>query len=170
MSLQPQQQRPRLVTSSSHLPIPTSSSPSSAEGNVSPLLPPFIPKAASLRPTMSRHSTNLSIPSSSHRTPYLTPSMANNIPACGMKLLMPTVRQARAYPAGSPSRIPSAKSSPAKTSRSRGDSVAASLQPSPDLSAIQLVSDDWIGGNCRFEVAEEQIELEGYQIYAVEKW
>ncbi|KAF7790804.1 hypothetical protein EIP86_001761 [Pleurotus ostreatoroseus] len=83
---------------------------------------------------------------------------------------MPTVRQARAYPAGSPSRIPSAKSSPAKTSRSRGDSVAASLQPSPDLSAIQLVSDDWIGGNCRFEVAEEQIELEGYQIYAVEKW
>ncbi|KAF9821170.1 hypothetical protein IEO21_00778 [Rhodonia placenta] len=28
---------------------------------------------------------------------------------------------------------------------------------------------DWIGGGCRFEVVEDQIELEGYQIYAVEK-
>ena len=55
-------------------------------------------------------------------------------------------------------------------SRSRAGSVVASLQPSPDLSAGPSVSVDWIGSGARFEVVEEQLELEGYQIYAVEKW
>lgn len=168
MSLQ--SQRPRLITSSTHLPVPTSSSPSSAEGSISPLLPAFVPNIASLRPSMSRHSTTHSIPVPSSRTPFLTPSMTNSIPACGMKLLMPTVRQARMAPTISLSRIPSAKSSPAKPSRSRAGSIVVTPQPSPDLSAAQTISVDWIGGSCRFEVVEEQIELEGYQIYAVEKW
>ena len=29
---------------------------------------------------------------------------------------------------------------------------------------------EWIQGGERFEVTEEQLELEGFQIYAVEKW
>ncbi|KAJ3527194.1 hypothetical protein NM688_g8160 [Phlebia brevispora] len=62
------------------------------------------------------------------------------------------------------------RSSPVKPSRSRAGSVVASLQPSPELSTTQTVFSDWIGSGCRFEVVEEQIELEGYQIYAVEKW
>lgn len=69
-----------------------------------------------------------------------------------------------------PKLAPSAKSSPARLSRSRAGSVVQSLQPSPDLSAGPQASFDWIGGGCRFEVVEDQIELEGYQIYAVEKW
>jgi hypothetical protein len=32
------------------------------------------------------------------------------------------------------------------------------------------MSVDWIGSGCRFEVVEEQLELSGYQMYAVEKW
>lgn len=163
MSLQPPQ-RPRLTMSSSNLPISSSNSPgpSSAEGNVSPLLP-----------SMSRQSTVHSISLSQHRAAFLTPSMptAHDVPACGRILLMPTVRQARTgtsiWPA---SRMPSVKSSPAKMSRSRAGSVVASLQPSPDLSAPPTDTVDWIGGGCRFEVVEDQIHLEGYQIYAVEKW
>lgn len=172
MSLQPPQ-RPRLTMSSSNLPISSSNSPgpSSAEGNVSPLLPAFVPPA--LHPSMSRQSTAHSISLSQHRAAFLTPSMptAHDVPACGRILLMPTVRQARTgtsiWPA---SRMPSVKSSPAKMSRSRAGSVVASLQPSPDLSATPTDTVDWIGGGCRFEVVEDQIHLEGYQIYAVEKW
>ncbi|PSR72914.1 hypothetical protein PHLCEN_2v11217 [Hermanssonia centrifuga] len=117
-----------------------------------------------------------SAPVSQSRTPFLTPQVSTtNVvqPSCGMRLLMPTVRPPRPTTSSvtSPvSRLSSTRSSPAKLSRSRAGSLAASLQPSPDLNAAPTVTIDWIGGGCQFEIVEEQIELEGYQIYAVEKW
>ena len=86
---------------------------------------------------------------------------------------MPTVRSARQYPTYcSPLKTPlSAKASPARLGRSRAGSLATSTQNTPDLGLTPpLILVDWIGDGCRFEVVEEQIELEGYQIYAVEKW
>ena len=41
----------------------------------------------------------------------------------------------------------------------------------PDAPERTLVgASEWIPGGEKFEVAEEQFELAGFQIYAVEKW
>lgn len=85
---------------------------------------------------------------------------------------MPTVRHTRhpsPIPSNSP-KVPAQKSPQSKLSRSRAGSVALSVQSnSSDLTAT-LAYDDWIGGGCNFEIVAENIQLEGYQIYAVEKW
>ncbi|EKM59053.1 uncharacterized protein PHACADRAFT_25180 [Phanerochaete carnosa HHB-10118-sp] len=172
MSLQPPQ-RPRVLASTPHLSVPQSVSPvSSAEGGgISPLLPPF----RHTRPTLSRHSTTSTTPSRQHRSPFLTPRTVNvNMMQSphNSRLLMPTVRPPKQLPHTSPSfRISSSKSSPAKIARSRAGSMAQSLQTSPDPSASPQinVTVDWIGGGCRFEVVEDFVEIEGYQLYAVEK-
>lgn len=121
---------------------------------------------------MSRQSTT-SIPVSAHRSPFLTAGMSNsNVAqsALSMRLLMPTVRQTKQTSnAGVSVKLPSTKSSPSKP-RSRAGSVAHSLQPSPDPNSGPQAAVDWVGGGCRFEVVEEQVELDGYQLYAVEKW
>ncbi|KAH9938141.1 uncharacterized protein B0H18DRAFT_1099992 [Fomitopsis serialis] len=85
------------------------------------------------------------------------------------RLLMPTVRSAKPT-MGSP-KIPPYKASPSKMSRSRAGSVSnpSFLSDQSDKSATAAMP-DWIGGGRRFEIVEEQIELAGYQIYAVEKW
>ncbi|TFY54139.1 hypothetical protein EVJ58_g9036 [Rhodofomes roseus] len=71
---------------------------------------------------------------------------------------------------GSP-KIPPYKASPSKIARSRAGSVSnpSFLSDLSDKSA-NATAPDWIGGGRRFEIVEEQIELAGYQIYAVEKW
>lgn len=162
----------QLPTSTSHLPVPRAASPASSteSGNTSPLLPPF----QFAKPSLSRQSTMSITPSNQHRSPFLTPRIANANMAKSprnLRLLMPTVRPTRPSPYPSPlSRLSSSKSSPAKMSRSRAGSIAQSLQPSPDPSACPQVTVDWVGGGCRFEVVEDSVELEGYQLYAVEKW
>lgn len=157
--------RPRVSTSASYLPVALTVSPTSS--TESPLLP------FNVRPGMSRHST-MSMPASLHqRSPYLTAGMPSTLiqqSPHGVRLLMPTVRPTRPAPKASPSsNVSSVKSSPAK-SRSRAGSMVHSLQPSPDPSAGPQVTVDWIGDGCRFEVVEDEVELEGYQLYAVEKW
>lgn len=82
------------------------------------------------------------------------------------RLLIPTVRR--------PSDGNSPKFASKPTSRlARSTSGSASYHSSPDPGATQRpltsVGKEWIGADCRFEVLEE-FELEGYQIYAVEKW
>ncbi|KAH9844317.1 uncharacterized protein C8Q71DRAFT_826848 [Rhodofomes roseus] len=82
---------------------------------------------------------------------------------------MPTVRSTKPG-MGSP-KIPPYKASPSKIARSRAGSVSnpSFLSDLSDKSA-NATAPDWIGGGRRFEIVEEQIELAGYQIYAVEKW
>ncbi|KAI0084175.1 hypothetical protein BDY19DRAFT_898854 [Irpex rosettiformis] len=158
-------QKPRLNTA--HLPTPVVVSPTSSTdgGSISPLLPSFVP-----RPTTVRHTTSqsLSIPSTRSLTLTSQQSSSNVILERTPRLLMPTVRQARPSPACI---LPkTTRFSPSKNPRSRAGSLVHTVPPSPDPNASPAPLVDWIGGGLRFEVVEEQIELSGYQIYAVEKW
>ena len=157
--------KPRVNTA--HLPVPPIVSPTSSTdgGSISPLLPPFVP-----RPTPPRHTTSqsLSIPSTQSLAPSAQQSSSNVAQRHNRRLLMPTVRQARPSPTFI---IPkSTRFSPSKHSRSRAGSLVHTAPPSPDPNASPAPLVDWIGGGLRFEVVEEQIEMSGYQIYAVEKW
>ncbi|KAG2077397.1 hypothetical protein BDR04DRAFT_1088384 [Suillus decipiens] len=92
-----------------------------------------------------------------------------------LRLLMPTVRP----PA--PPRIPQSPPSPptrrqasSKLIRSRSGSVTA-ITTSAAFNAGTGVGEDsigerWIGRKSRLEIAENRVELQGYQMYAVEKW
>ena len=82
---------------------------------------------------------------------------------------MPTVRPTRVAPSPTP-RAASAKSSPVKHPRSRAGSLAPSVQASPDPISLSILPVDLIGGGRRFEVVQDQLELQGFQLYAVEKW
>lgn len=45
------------------------------------------------------------------------------------------------------------------------------MHASPDpQERVPSGASDWLPGGDKFEVVEEQLELEGFQIYAVEKW
>lgn len=46
----------------------------------------------------------------------------------------------------------------------------SSHQAPSDLGGQPYSRADWIGHGLRFEIVEDNIELEGYQLYAVEKW
>ncbi|KAL4241904.1 hypothetical protein ABKN59_000448 [Abortiporus biennis] len=191
------QQRPRLLTSNPYLSpvspssISPSTSPETANTN-SPLLPSPLPanfgppSPTITRPTMSRLNTHrpslsysLNTPHSvsTPASPYLTPQTSSlNVPQnnmnllMGNRLLMPTIRAPRS-PNVSPRIPPSTKSSPSKLSRSRASSVSRISQTqSPELSHAVSLPQDWIGGGCKFEVVANELELEGFQIYAVEKW
>ncbi|KAI0765510.1 hypothetical protein BC629DRAFT_1596637 [Irpex lacteus] len=160
-------QKPRVNTA--HLPVPTIVSPtSSTDGDsISPLLPAFVP-----RPSASRHTTSqsLSVPSNGSLTliPQHSSSNVSRVEGLSHRLLMPTTRETR--PSHTFILPKSSKFSPSKHSRSRAGSLVHTVPPSPDPNASPPTSVDWVGGGCRFEVVEEQIELWGYQIYAVEKW
>ncbi|KAI0269158.1 hypothetical protein BC834DRAFT_967810 [Gloeopeniophorella convolvens] len=87
------------------------------------------------------------------------------------RLLLPTVRNPRIhiYNASSPNpshKSPKIKSTPSKTSRSHLTS-SSSL---PDSPASVTIGQAWIGKNANFDIVQEQLELEGYQLFAVEKW
>ncbi|EGO27567.1 hypothetical protein SERLADRAFT_435344 [Serpula lacrymans var. lacrymans S7.9] len=94
------------------------------------------------------------------------------------RLLIPTVRSPVAPSPPSPSspssttRSPRLKPTSAKLIRSRSGS--ASLQSSPDPAVISQpppnVAAVWIGKPFRFDIVQDTLELEGYQMYAVEKW
>ncbi len=108
---------------------------------------------------------SLNVPS----TPYGTPQVSSvNVATVPKRLLMPTVRSPR--PSGiSPRLPPSTKSSPSKLGRSRAGSISVNVSlDGGERTAVG--ASDWLDGGERFEVVEEQLELEGFQIYAVEKW
>ncbi|THH15914.1 hypothetical protein EUX98_g9387 [Antrodiella citrinella] len=131
------------------------------------------------RPPMSRaHSHSLSL----HSKPYslntgasspffLTPQPSSVNVSAPRTLLMPTVRQTRhATATAPPSPKPQSQRSPRSgLSRSRTSSVVPGTANPPD-SICTTSLPDWIGGGCRFEVVADNIYLEGYQLYAVEKW
>jgi hypothetical protein len=158
-------QKPRVNTA--QLPLSSAISPTSSTdgGSISPLLPAFVP-----RPTVSRHTTSQSLSFPPTRSAALTPqvSTSNVAQAHGKRLLMPMVRPVHASNPSPPPKLQ--RFSPVKHSRSRAGSLAQTMPPSPDPNSSPPTSVDWIGSGCRFEVVEEQLELSGYQMYAVEKW
>lgn len=78
---------------------------------------------------------------------------------------MPTIR--RISESGSPK--PSfMKPSATKFGRSRSGSASANSPP--DSGAGHTCASDLLSLNCKLEIVEDPIEMEGYQIYAVEKW
>ncbi len=101
-------------------------------------------------------------------TPFLT------IPSSGvpLRLLMPTVRLPRSPSSTpgspvSPPKSPKVKQPAAKLMRSR----SASTHVSPELPCTPKgIGLQWFGKTCKFEIVQDQLEIEGYQLYAVEKW
>jgi hypothetical protein len=79
-----------------------------------------------------------------------------------------------------PTRLPRSRASPAKLMRHRSGSASNSIgdmnisQPhlasSVKPSTPSDVGMQWLGAPLKFEVVEESLEIEGYQMYAVEKW
>ncbi|KAJ6539368.1 hypothetical protein B0H19DRAFT_1240124 [Mycena capillaripes] len=80
-------------------------------------------------------------------------------------LLLPTVRQPQSRHLA-PSTHNRARS---RLSRPNGSSLDITA-PLPRPWSPNDVANDWIGLPLRFEIVTDRLELEGYQIYAVEKW
>lgn len=91
------------------------------------------------------------------------------------RLLLPTVRYPRSNvyhlpsspPLPVPHKSPKIKSSSSRSSRSR----ITSPQPTPDLQDASItIGQLWLGKSANFEIIHDQLELEGFQLFAVEKW
>jgi hypothetical protein len=125
------------------------------------------------------------------QTSLQTPGAINNGYINPGRLLMPAVRLSSQYPTFAavpappqslsvPPRSPRLRPTPAKLMRSRSHSHSYSL--AGDNASQQHLAypvklrtsadtgTEWIGLPLRFEVVEETLEIEGYQMYAVEKW
>ena len=142
--------------------------PSSPVRSKSPTMPPPSPPSPR-RPTASRaHTavstgTTLSVPS----TPFYTPQVSSvNVALYARRLLVPTVRPPRSTPT-SPRIPPVSRGPPTKLGRPRNGSLSFPAE-APERCAVG--ASEWIPCGEKFEVVEEQLELEGFQIYAVEKW
>ncbi|KAH8118294.1 hypothetical protein DFH11DRAFT_1723223 [Phellopilus nigrolimitatus] len=126
--------------------------------------------------TRSRHSRTVTSPSSS---PPLSPTRSSSsfsgispvvsrlqplkpqIPGVPRRLLVPTSSTERATPYA-PVRPVKGKSSNVKLGRSQSELVSPDSQSKDERR--------WFNTDYRYEVAEEDVQLSGYQIYAVEKW
>jgi hypothetical protein len=87
------------------------------------------------------------------------------------RLLLPAVRTPRTLPPPPPppSRSPKIKSSSSRSSRTR--LVSPPPQPPPDPREPYLTTGQvWLGKNANFEIVQDQLQLEGFQLFAVEKW
>lgn len=168
----PPPERPRLRTSDSHLaPLTRAaaliSTPSDSAASPQSLLPSPFPSSypsSSTRPAATRtpsHTTTNSL--STPPTPFLQSPHSR-------RLLLPTVRPTRHPTAPASPKLLPLKSSPSRLSRSRASSVSPQVGIVNDPSVSLPTNYDWIGGGCRFEIVEDQFELAGYQLYAVEKW
>ncbi|KAI0750862.1 hypothetical protein C8Q80DRAFT_1217783 [Daedaleopsis nitida] len=136
----------------------------------SPTMPPSPTTPSPRRPPASRAQTHtstmsLGVPSTPYYTPHVSSVNVANVPK---RLLMPTVRSVKP-PAPSPRLPPAAKSSSSRLGRSVAGSLSTSAYPDANERTVVGAS-DWLVGGEKFEVIEEQLELEGFQIYAVEKW
>jgi hypothetical protein len=82
---------------------------------------------------------------------------------------MPTVRPHNAGANISPPHSPRLKAMPMKLARNRSHSQSLT----DDLSLLHIPSANiglqWLGVPLKFELIEE-VEIKGYQMYAVEKW
>jgi hypothetical protein len=92
------------------------------------------------------------------------------------RLLMPTVRSPVSPPLPqSPPSPPTRRQTSSKLIRSHSGSATAILQSAAFNAGAKRASqcdigELWIGKKYRFEIDEDRIELQGYQMYAVEKW
>lgn len=124
----------------------------------------------SLASSPNNHNLSRPPPPPQITSPYLSPSSGFTTPQhlgiVHKRLLIPTVRR--------PSDGNSPKTASKLTSRvARSASGSTSHHSSPDPGAaprpLTWAGKEWIGVECKFEILEE-LELEGYQMYAVEKW
>jgi hypothetical protein len=101
-----------------------------------------------------------------------TPSPSSN----ALRLLMPTVRspslhhnqQQPTSPQTAP-RSPRLKPTTTKLIRSRSGSASFSAEPAVAPPQCDVGS-EWIGLPGKFQVVQEELQIQGYQMYAVEKW
>jgi hypothetical protein len=144
---------------------PTGASPSSILFGIHPLC--YSP--------MSFYDSSSSVPHSPFSNPHRFPSLAS-LP---YRLLLPTVRNPRpnsSYLSSSPPppvshKSPKIKSSSARSTRPRHASTSS--QPTLDLHDSHVtIGQVWLGKtlNANFEIVHDQLELEGFQLFAVEKW
>lgn len=83
-----------------------------------------------------------------------------------LRLLMPRVRHAQATPLIP--RSPRLRPTTSKLIRSRSGSTSHTSEDPITVSSD--VGSDWLGFPSRFEIVQEQLQIDGYQMYAVEKW
>jgi len=85
-----------------------------------------------------------------------------------LRLLLPTVRTPRTLSLPPPPpKSPKIKSSASRSSRTRLVLPQPPQDPQdPSLTTGQL----WLGKNSNFEIVQDQLQLEGFQLFAVEKW
>ena len=131
-------------------------------------------------PSLSRASTLSTQPLNVHPTPSI--------------LLMPTVRNPRPIPAPSsptipqttpptPSPLPTPRSprikpTTTKLIRARSSSHSNSHSQSQSLLDISTppvwtsahTGSEWLGLPLKFDIVQDHLEIQGYQVYAVEKW
>ncbi|EIW61941.1 uncharacterized protein TRAVEDRAFT_70176 [Trametes versicolor FP-101664 SS1] len=151
-----------------YLVIPGSPTPNtrSKSPTVPTVLPSSSPPSPAPRPAVVRaqsavSGSSIAIPSTPFYTPQVSSVNVNNT----KRLLLPTVRAVR--PSGASPRSPTKAS--AKPGRGRAGSLSVNVSPDPQ-ERVPSGASDWLPGGEKFEVVEEQLELEGFQIYAVEKW
>ncbi|KAI9063225.1 hypothetical protein FKP32DRAFT_1592689 [Trametes sanguinea] len=152
--------------SAAYLTIPGSPTMRPKSPTMPAVSPSSSPPSPRPRPAASRAQTvvsanSLMIPS----TPFYTPQVSSVNINHQKRLLLPTVRPVR--PQTTSPRF-SAKNA-SKPARSRAGSVSANVSPDPP-ERIPSNAATWLPGGEKFEIVEEQLELEGFQIYAVEKW
>ena len=118
---------------------------------------------------MSFYDSSSSVPHSPTPNPHRFPSLTS-LPY--LRLLLPTVRNPRSNASSSPPPPASHKSPKSKSYSSRsGRSRRASPQRAPDLQDSSVpIGQTWLGKSANFEIVHDQLELEGFQLFAVEKW
>jgi hypothetical protein len=136
-----------------------------------------IPPSLSRRPSRTRITTHAAA-ASQHTNVYQSPG----------RLLMPTLRLQQdllSYSSANlgvhgntpviPPRSPRLRPTAGKLIRAKSGThssidVNSSSSHIPFLPISADIGSEWLGIPLKFEVVEEQIEVEGYQMYAVEKW
>jgi len=130
------------------------------------------PASTPASPLSSPNHNNVSRSLLSQTTsPYLSPpssgfTLPQYLGVTRKRLLVPTVRRSGDGNSPKPASKPISR-----VMRSTSGSTSHHSSPDPGATPRQVTwaGKEWIGVDSRFEVVEE-LELEGYQIYAVEKW
>lgn len=133
--------------------------------NTGSYFPPLDPGSVLIPHSVPTSPLHHPLPSSNVHAPM--PQINTN----KMRLLMPTVRPTRSNilsPLVSAPKSPRLKPTTSnKSHRTRSGSNSAELSPPANPADLGSI---WIGKQCRFEIVKEQLEIHGYQMYAVEKW
>ncbi|KAI0832438.1 hypothetical protein BC628DRAFT_315443 [Trametes gibbosa] len=149
-----------------YLLIPGSPNARSRSPTISAVSPTSSPPSPGAQPATLRAQTALSATSlSTPSTPFYTPQVSSVNVTASKRLLLPTVRATRS-PVSSP-RLPTKAYT--KAGRSRAGSLSVNASPEQP-ERIPSGASCWLPGGDKFDIVEEQLELEGFQIFAVEKW